>query len=155
MHLIYNLLSPFLLFLCIWFLVSPRCIGQPKRGSLTERLELEHNKNFPPSVLTCPLMLFLFQSCLHNHFYERLFYRRHPGILTLTIFLSLFSMMSHEPWIQELECKCRLWGQAYAIYWFLHCVQLWFSVAVSIYCKEKLRWRGVVAVLIGVWKDKT
>lgn len=64
-----------------------------------------------------------------------------------------FSMMSHEPWTQELEFNCMLWGQACAIYWFLHCVQLWFSVTVSIYYKEKLLWWGVVAVLIGVYKD--
>jgi hypothetical protein len=95
-----------------------------------------------PFMLTCLLVLSLFKSCLNNHVGESssVFLKfLGDNVSQKTCYFSgsynlstLFSTVLPEPWVKELSCRYMSGGWAPQ----LNFDCLWFSVMVSVHCKE-------------------
>lgn len=106
-----------------------------------------------PPTLAGLFILPLLWTCL-GYFYEKLFYKRLAGILGLRFFPLHYPQCSLSHSCRSYNVDVSSGTRLPTTYWFLHCVQLCFSVMVSVWCKEKLLWQGVVDAVICGCKDK-
>jgi hypothetical protein len=96
-------------------------------------------------VIICMLQSWVSVYCSLECHTETIAMRNCLTEVFLALNLSTSSSMFTEQIRQELWSRCICWGCSF---WFLHYIQLWFSVMVSICCKGSFYSWGMVARLI-------